>query len=57
MQEGELDFIVDNALDAFWSNIVADCPNVESGDLPPEIVMELQESATKAVKAWLEYNI
>lgn len=45
-----------NADDAFWAVIAESYPEITSGDLAPEIVMELQMVMETSVAQWLKSN-
>lgn len=45
-----------NAQDSFWSAIVDEYPEIETGDLGPGDVCEFDEACEKVLKAWLSNN-
>jgi hypothetical protein len=47
---------VEEALHAFWGKIAELYPEVETGDLDPGHLIDLDTAAQSAVKAWLYYN-
>ncbi len=48
--------VVRVALDAFWLEVAAVYPEVKTGDLAPDVVRRLDETAEFAVKSWLAAN-
>lgn len=40
----------------FWSAVTDIYPEVESGDLPPEVVMHFEQTIEEVVNTWLRYN-
>ncbi len=47
---------ISNAKEAFWSEIVKAYPEIESGDLGPDVVIPLEKMMGDAVAAWLKAN-
>lgn len=47
---------VEKAQENFWQSICESFPEVKTGDLPPEVVFQFDQTCTSAVKLWLESN-
>ena len=47
---------VEEAEESFWNEITNYFPNIKSGDLSPEMTIELQGVMKKAVKEWVKNN-
>lgn len=45
-----------NADDAFWAAIAESYPEIKTGDLSPEIVVQLRTVMEKALASWLQVN-
>ena len=45
------------ALEAFWATVAQSYPEIETGDLAPDLVVALRDSAEKAVNSWIEWNL
>lgn len=45
-----------SALEAFWTAIAAQRPEITSGDFPPDAADELRVACVRAVTVWLETN-
>lgn len=48
--------IADRALEAFWSSVVQDVPDAQTGDLSPETTLQLQAIAESAITEWIASN-
>lgn len=48
---------VDKALDAFWDVVANEFPDAKTGDFPPDLHFEMQETMTKMVNHWLQVNL
>lgn len=57
MSESKKATAIDNALGEFWESIARDYPEATSGDLPPDVVIALEQAATSSVEQWLKYNL
>ncbi len=42
--------------DAFWSSVAAECPEIETGDFPPECAVLLDEVLAESVQTWMDIN-
>jgi hypothetical protein len=51
-----LEEALDNAENMFWSAIAIDYPDAHTGDLDPELAIDLAIAMRKAVTSWLEVN-
>lgn len=47
---------VSEGLERFWSGVVAEFTEVETGDFPPDAHGMLEEAMRGAVELWLYYN-
>lgn len=45
------------ALEAFWATVAQSYPEIETGDLAPDLVVALRDSAGKAVNSWIEWSL
>jgi len=52
----KVDEVTEKAQDAFWKVVAENYPEVKTGDLPPEAVLDFEEASQNAVKAWLRWN-
>lgn len=52
----KVDEVIEKAQDAFWKVVAENYPEVKTGDLPPEAVLDFEEASLNAVKAWLRWN-
>lgn len=57
MSDRKLNEVVADALEAFWAKIAESYPAAKTGDLPPEVVFELDQAAEKAVEVWVDWNV
>lgn len=46
-----------DALDAFWAAVAKSFPEINTGDLAPDLVASLREAAEKSVHSWVEWNL
>lgn len=42
--------------DAFWASVAAECPEIESGDFPPECAVLLDDVLAQSVQTWMDIN-
>ncbi|HUT97326.1 MAG TPA: hypothetical protein VMW60_04325 [Dehalococcoidales bacterium] len=52
----KVDEVIEKAQDAFWKVVAESYPEVKTGDLPPEAVLDFEEASQNAVQAWLRWN-
>jgi hypothetical protein len=48
--------IAEEAQHAFWAKVAEMCPEITSGDFPPESTIEFDRACEKAVEIWLRFN-
>ena len=56
MNEEKLRKIVDEASYAFWQVIAAQCPEIITGDFPPDAHFEMEVMNLKFVELWYKLN-
>lgn len=56
MTEARLKEIERKARDAFWSVVAEECPEVATGDFPPDLHFEMSSRLKYYINAWYELN-
>ena len=54
--DGEIADVAKMALDDFWERVAKQFPHAKTGDLSPEVVIQLETTAKEAIKQWWNNN-
>lgn len=57
MSKSDHQYVIEEALNAFWDVIVKRYPEARTGDLSPLTTMRLDETARIAVDEWICSNV
>lgn len=52
----EIEAVTDHGLEKFWKAIVKGFPDIQSSNLPPEILVAFKAVAQSAVEMWVDVN-
>lgn len=57
MENQNIQSVVQDAWDAFWSVVASRFPEAKTGDVAPDVAFELDQVAEMAVKHWIANNV
>jgi hypothetical protein len=57
ISDSRIELAVRSAEDAFWEEVVKQFPEAKTGDLAPDISVQLTQIMGKAIRAWIDVNI
>lgn len=52
----DLEDIRNKAIQAFWTSVTEDCPDIKTGDLSPMTVNAFDNFADALIEDWIEMN-
>ena len=55
-EKEKLKQVLDDAEQAFWSEVAKGYPEITTGDFPPIALFEIQNAMEKAIRRWLMFN-